>query len=72
MDNDAHVISQEDLQIKSGYSLQQIVAPKELLKEYVVVDSVPSLLHVSFTTINYNIGFSIERVGQVKLANGEW
>jgi hypothetical protein len=33
---------------------------------------VPSLLHVGFTTVNYNIGFSIERVSQVKLINGEW
>lgn len=32
----------------------------------------PSLLHVSFTTVNYNIGFSIERVGHVKLVNGDW
>lgn len=36
------------------------------------VDTVPSLLHVSFTTINYNIGFSIERVGSVKLVQGDW
>jgi len=52
--------------------MQQIVAPKELLREYVLVESVPALLHVSFTTVNYNIGFSIEKVNSVKLLNGDW
>lgn len=64
------VAASQDIQLKS-FTLQQIVAPKELLKEYVAVDQ-PGLLHVSFTTVNYNIGFSIERVGAVKLVAGEW
>jgi hypothetical protein len=68
----AHISTLNSLELKAGFNLQQIVAPKELLKEYVSVENAPSLLHVSFTTINYNIGFSIERVGTVKLVNGEW
>jgi hypothetical protein len=71
-DKDAYIVCIDDLQPKAGFGLQQIVAPKELMKEYVDVEQVPSLLHVSFTTVNYNIGFSIEKVTNVKLAGGEW
>ena len=70
--NEDESIELNDVQIKSGYSLQQIVAPKEVLKEFIAVYNAPAILHVSFTTVNYNIGFSIERVGSLKLANGQW
>ena len=67
-DKDAYIVCIDDLQPKAGFGLQQIVAPKELMKEYVDVEQVPSLLHVSFTTVNYNIGFSIEKVTNLKLS----
>lgn len=36
-DSDAYIFSQSDLQV-FGFPLQQIVAPKELIREYVLVD----------------------------------
>lgn len=45
--------------------------PKDSVKQYVVIEKPNSMLHYSFTTLNYNIGFSIEKVGSLKLVNGE-
>jgi hypothetical protein len=34
------------------------------------IRSPQSILHYSFTTLEYNIGFSIERIGSLKLSQG--
>lgn len=39
--------------------------------EYVRIIAPNSLLHFRFTTLDHNIGFSIEKVGKIKLLNGE-
>ena len=54
------------LHIQSGFPLEQTIAPKDNFKQYLLVAKPNSLMHYNFTTQEYNIGFSIERVGAVK------
>lgn len=38
--------------------------------QYFNIRTPNTILHYSFTTLEYNIGFSIERLGQLKLSQG--
>ncbi|CDW75143.1 sec14-like protein 2-like [Stylonychia lemnae] len=60
------------LHIKSGFPLEQTIQPKQNFKQYIVVNKPQSILHYNFTTQEYNIGFSIEKVGQLKQVSGNW
>jgi hypothetical protein len=60
------------MHIKSAFPLEQTIQAKENFKQYLNVTKAGSLLHYNFTTQEYNIGFSIERVGSLKLVQGGW
>ena len=54
----------------AGFSLEKTVASGSTFAEYIKIDEPNSLLHFRFTTVDYNIGFSIEKVGKIKLSQG--
>jgi hypothetical protein len=56
-----------DLHLRSGFPLAQAVEAKHNFVQYVTARHPHSVLHYNFTTAEYNIGFSVERVGQLKL-----
>lgn len=58
----------QNLFIKSGFPLEQTIQPKQNFTQYLQVPrGNNSILHFNFTTLEYNIGFSVERVGHIKL-----
>ena len=57
--------------VLAGFSLEKAVPAHDSKCEYVRVNAPNSLLHFRFTTLDHNIGFSIEKVGKIKLQNGE-
>ena len=58
----------KSLHLQAGFPCQRIVEPKGRYEEYLEVRAPQSLIHYNFTSIEYNIGFSIERVGSFKLS----
>lgn len=67
-----HPYDLKTLNIKSGFPLEQTIAPKQNFKQYIQVTKPQSILHYNFTTMEYNIGFSVERVGNLKLVQRGW
>ena len=61
-----HPLELASLFLKSGFQLAKVVAPKHNFVEYVLVEKANSILHYNFNTIEYNVGFSIEKVGHIK------
>ena len=53
--------------IKSGFPVEQTIQPKHNFKQYMLVTKPNSVLHYNFTTQEYNVGFSVERIGSLKM-----
>jgi len=67
---DNHSVIEELGVAPAGFSVQSNVPNKASIAEYVNIPVVNSLLYFRFTTLDYNIGFSVEKVGQIKMAGG--
>jgi hypothetical protein len=62
-------ISIKDLHLQSGFPCQHTLEAKHNHAEYLYIPRA-SLIHYNFTSLEFNVGFSIERVGFFKLSPG--